>query len=206
MTGRGYYHHALAWFRAFRRHDLTVPVWRLHRAIGMGGDHLVTEVARADAERAHGDELRAAWAKEFAPMLDEVRAFDGARELLTALAECGVRVVLASSGAPDHVEAYLELFGGREVAKAWTTSEDVDRTKPEPDLISVAVRRVGGGSALVIGDSVWDFVAAGRAGHAGYGVRSGGFSGAELRESGARAVFDSLPDLRAALPGTPGRG
>jgi HAD superfamily hydrolase (TIGR01549 family) len=193
------YHHALAWYRAFRRHDVTLPVWRLHRAIGMGGDQLVRAVVGARFEDEHGDDVRAAWAEEFTPMLEEVRAFDGVPELLRELRGRGLKVVLASSGSPEHVDAYLELFDGRRLADAWTTSEDVDRTKPEPDLISVAVERVGGTEAVVIGDSVWDFIAAGKAGHVGYAIRSGGFSDAELRDADARDVFDSVVELREAL-------
>ncbi len=195
------YHHALAWFRAFRRFDVTVPVWQLHRAIGMGGDQLVTHVAGARFENERGDDVRAAWAEEFEPMLREIQPFGGVRELLTAIRERGVKTVLASSGKPEHVETYLGLFGGRDLADAWTTSADVDQTKPEPDPFSVAVERVGGAgaAATVIGDSVWDFLAADRAGHVGYAVRTGGFSGAELREAGARDVFDSLPELHHAL-------
>lgn len=195
------YHHALAWFRAFRRYDLTLPVWWLHRAIGMGGDQLVTEVAGERFEGQHGDAVRAAWKEEFDPMLREIRPFAGVRELLAVLSEeYGLTVVLASSGAPEHVDAYLDLFDGRELAQAWTSREDVDRTKPEPDLIGVAVERVGGTSAFVVGDSVWDFEAARRAGHWGVAIRTGGFSEEELREAGARAVFASVPELHEALP------
>lgn len=193
------YHHAIAWYRAFRRFEETLPVWRLHRAIGMGGDQLVTEVAGVRFEDEHGDDVRAAWGEEFEPMLREVRPFGGVRELLGELRGRGLKVVLASSGAPEHVEVYLELFDGRDLADAWTTSEDVDNTKPEPDLISVAVERVGGRSAVVVGDSVWDFEAARRAGHVGYAIRTGGFSTEELTEAGAREVFDSLPELHQAL-------
>ncbi len=193
------YHHALAWFRAFRRFDVTLPVWRLHRAIGMGGDRLVPEVAGARFDDERGHDVRAAWAEEFAPMLAEIQPFDGVRELLADLRERGLKVVLASSGAPDHVDTYLDLFDGRVLANAWTTSEDVDSTKPAPDLISVAVERVGGTNAVVVGDSVWDFVAAKKAGHAGYAIRTGGFSAAELRDAGALDVFDSLPELHRSL-------
>ncbi|MCW0213905.1 MAG: HAD family hydrolase [Pseudonocardia sp.] len=200
------YHHAIAWFRSFRRHDITVPVWRLHRAIGMGGDQLVTAVAGKGVEDSCGDDLRAAWAEEFEPLMAEIQPFDGVRELLTDVAGRGFTVVLASSGAPDQVEAYLDLFGGRELCEAWTTKEDVDATKPEPDLIEAAVAKVGGTSAVVVGDSVWDFEAAGRAGHPGYAIRTGGFSVEELRESGATDVFDSVPDLREQLDHTELRG
>jgi HAD superfamily hydrolase (TIGR01549 family) len=193
------YHHALAWYRAFRRFDVTLPVWRLHRAIGMGGDQLVSAVAGQRFEDEHGDDVRAGWAREFEPMLDEVRPFDGVRDLLEELRRRDLNVVLASSGAPDHVEVYLDLFGGRDLAQAWTTSEDVERTKPAPDLLGAAVKKVGGGSPVVIGDSVWDFEAAGRAGYPGYAIRTGGFAVEELREAGARDVFDSVTELRDRL-------
>ena len=193
------YQHSLAWFRAFRRFDVTLPVWRLHCAIGMGGDQLVAAVAGDRFEDEHGDDVRDAWKEEFDPMLAEIQPFGGVRELLAAVRDAGLKVVLASSGAPDHVDSYLDLFDGRTLADAWTSSEDVDRTKPEPDLISVAMERVGGTAAVVVGDSVWDFRAAGRAGQVGYAIRTGGFSDAELREAGAREVFDSLPELHQAL-------
>ncbi|ODU03470.1 MAG: HAD family hydrolase [Pseudonocardia sp. SCN 72-86] len=201
------YQHALAWYRAFRRVGITLPVWRLHRAIGMGGDQLVAAVAGDDAEREHGDTLRVAWAEEFQPMLGEVAAFDRVRELLRAIGEHGPTVVLASSGKPEHVDAYLDLFDGRDLAAAWTTSEDVERTKPEPDLVAAALDRAGGGDALVVGDTVWDMEAAGRAGQACVAVRTGGFSAAELRDAGALAVYDSVgdlcEDLDAVLAGSP---
>jgi HAD superfamily hydrolase (TIGR01549 family) len=199
------YHHALAWYRAFRRFDETLPIWRLHRAIGMGGDQLVTAVAGERFEAEHGDDARAAWKEEFEPMLAEVQPFAGVRELLADLGERGVEVVLASSGAPEHVEVYLDLFDGKSLAKAWTTSEDVDQTKPEPDLIQVAVQKVGGRSPVMIGDSVWDFEAAGRAGHPGYAIRTGGFSVEELRSAGALDVFDSVVELHQQLDQVLGR-
>jgi len=199
------YHHALAWYRAFRRFGVTLPVWRLHRAIGMGGDQLVGAVAGERFEAEHGDDARSAWKEEFDPLLGEVRPFEGVPELLRAIGERGVEVVLASSGSPEHVDVYLDLFDGRNLAKAWTTSEDVENTKPEPDLVSVAVEKVGGRAAVMVGDSVWDFEAAGRAGHAGYAIRTGGFSVDELCSSGAREVFDSIPELHQALDRVLGR-
>jgi HAD superfamily hydrolase (TIGR01549 family) len=189
------YHHALAWFRAFRAHDLTIPVWRLHRAIGLGGDHLVTEVADERTERELGDDLRARWADEVEPLLDEVRPIAGAADLLREVRDRGFRLVLASSGKRAHVERYLDLLQARDVAEAWTTSDDVDRTKPEPDLLHAAVRKVGGGAPVMVGDSTWDLLAARRAGHLGYAVLTGGFSVEELRQAGAAEVFDSLAEL-----------
>jgi beta-phosphoglucomutase-like phosphatase (HAD superfamily) len=136
------YHHALAWFRAFRRHDLTVPVWRLHRAIGMGGDHVVPAVAGDDVEERLGEQLRADWSDEFDALLGEVQPFDGVRELLDDVRRRGFTLVLASSGKAEHVDHYLSLFGGAELAEAWTTSADVEQTKPAPDLLQAALEKV----------------------------------------------------------------
>ncbi len=196
------YQHALAWYRAFRRHDITLPLWRLHRAIGMGGDQLVGAVAGDDVENRLGDDLRDAWAEEFAPMLDEVRPFAGVHELLVEVRRRGFRIVLASSGRTDHVEHYLGLFDGKDLADGWTTSDDVERTKPAPDLLEAALRKVGGGVGVLVGDSVWDFRAAANLGAAGYAVRTGGFSVDELCESGALAVFDSPGELHERLDET----
>lgn len=198
------YQHALAWYRAFRRVDLVLPLWRIHRHIGMGGDQLVPALAGDEVERRHGDALRDAWSEEFEPMLAEVAAVEGARELLTALRKDGTRVVLASSGKPAHVDAFLDLVDGRDVAEAWTTSEDVERTKPEPDLLAVALEKIGAsgdgaGDVLVIGDSMWDCEAAGRLGARSLAVRTGGFSRSELLDAGAVEVYDTLPELTDAL-------
>jgi HAD superfamily hydrolase (TIGR01549 family) len=196
------YQHALAWYRAFRRHDLTLPMWRLHRAIGMGGDQLVAAVAGDEVEARLGDDLRDAWAEEFDPLLGEVRPFAGVEELLGAIRGRGFRIVLASSGREDHVDHYLGLFGGRELADGWTTSDDVEQTKPAPDLLEVALRKVGGTSGIVVGDSVWDFRAAARIGAPGYALRTGGFSADELRAAGALEVVDSPGELCERLDDT----
>lgn len=197
------YQHALAWFRALRSRDVTVPIWHLHRAIGMGGDRLVAHVAGQQVEDAHGDALRHRWKVEFDELITEVVPFAGARELLVGARDRGYRVALASSGNPDHVDHYLDLLDAREVADSWTTAEDVSDTKPAPDLVQVALRRVGGGRALVVGDSTWDCHAAARAGLPCVAVRTGGFSESELSEAGAVAVLDTLPRLARALPDLP---
>ena len=124
------YQHALAWFRALRRYDVTRPMWRIHRGIGMGGDLFVSAVAGREVEDAHGDELRQAWAEEFELLIGEVQPFEGAHELLAEVKERGFRLVLASSGKSEHVEAFLDLVDGRSLADAWTTSDDVEHSKP----------------------------------------------------------------------------
>jgi HAD superfamily hydrolase (TIGR01549 family) len=197
------YQHALAWHRAFRRHDLAYPLWRLHRSIGMGGDQYVKEVAGDAVEEKHGESLREAWVEEFDKLIDEVEPFDNAKELLAELRKRGFRVVLASSGKKQHVDHFLDLIDGREVAEAWTTSDDVERSKPEPDLIAVAIEKVEGAKAVMLGDSVWDVEAAKRIDVPTVAVRTGGFSTAELEEAGAVAVYESLGSLLEHLGDTP---
>jgi HAD superfamily hydrolase (TIGR01549 family) len=193
------YQHAHAWYRAFRRFDVTPALWRIHRAVGMGGDQLVEAVAGKDVEKEHGDELRSAWTEEFDEFLGEVQPFSGAEPLLTEVRKRGLRLVLASSGQKKHVEHYLDLLNARELAEAWTTSEDAEETKPAPDLVETAMAKVQGVDAVMIGDSTWDAEAAKRAGLSTYAVLTGGFSVEELQEAGAKKVYDSLEELRDDL-------
>jgi phosphoglycolate phosphatase-like HAD superfamily hydrolase len=193
------YHHALAWSRAFRDCGVTVPIWRIHRAIGMGGDQLVEAVAGDRVELLHGDDVRAAWAEQVKPLLPEIVPLSGARDLLVEVKRLGCGLVLASSGKPEHVEHYLDLLGARDLADGWTTSEDVDATKPAPDLLGVALRKVPAERALALGDSVWDCEAAGKLGIPTVGLRTGGFGEAELLEAGAVRVYEDPSALRAAL-------
>ncbi|GAA3578516.1 HAD family hydrolase [Microlunatus spumicola] len=197
------YQHALAWYRAFRRYGITRPLWRIHRGIGMGGDQFVPKIGGEDVEERHGDALRDAWVEEFDAMIDEVSAFDATRELLEEVRRRGFRLVLASSGRKKHVEHFLGLFGGHDLADAWTTSEDAEHSKPAPDLVETALKKVEGASGVMVGDSTWDAVAAGKLGVPTLAVRTGGFSTEELQEAGAAHVFDSLAELRAGLDGTP---
>jgi HAD superfamily hydrolase (TIGR01549 family) len=196
------YHHALAWSRAFRRFDITRPLWRIHRGIGMGGDTFVPEIAGEDVEREHGDALRDAWTEEFDQLIGEVQPFAETQALLQEIKRRGFRLVLASSGTTKHVEAFLDLFGGRELADAWTTSDDAEKSKPEPDIVQTALAKVEGAKGVMIGDSVYDVLAAGKLGIPTIAVRTGGFGTDELQEAGASAVFDSLGELHEALDST----
>ena len=197
------YHHAIAWYRAFRAYGFVLPLWRIHRHIGMGGDQLVAALAGDDVEAERGDEIRAAEKDRYMELIDEVRPLAGARELVEDLKRDGHTVVLASSAKPDEVEHYLELLDARGLADGWTHAEHVDRTKPAPDLVSTAVEKAGGGPAVMVGDSVWDCEAARRAGLDTVGVLTGGFSEAELREAGAVVVFESIAELRERRGDTP---
>jgi HAD superfamily hydrolase (TIGR01549 family) len=199
------YQHALAWYRALRSLGETFPVWRIHRLIGMGGDQLVSALGGDEVEQRIGDQARERWVEEFDPMMDETALLPGARELIVALKERGHRVVLASSGKPHHVDRALDLLDARELADAWTTSEDVESTKPAPDLLQVALKKLGepvDAPSMVIGDSVFDVEAAKNAGMPAIVVRSGGFGDDELRDAGALAIYDTPADLTAALDDT----
>ncbi|GAB3321690.1 HAD family hydrolase [Geodermatophilus aquaeductus] len=200
------YQHALAWYRAFRSLGETFPVWRIHRLIGMGGDQLVAAIGGDGLEQRIGNEARERWVEEVDRLIAEVAPLPGARDLLVGLRERGHRVVLASSGKPHHVDRYLDLLDARDVAEAWTTSEDVESTKPAPDLLQVALRSLGepeDAASVVVGDSVWDVEAAKKADMPAVSVRFGGFGDDELRDAGAVAVFDTPGDLLAGLDDTP---
>jgi len=197
------YQHTVAWYRAFLQSGKVMPLWRIHRLIGMGGDQLVAALAGEEFDAEHGDDVRAAEKVLYMALIDEVRPFADARALLEHLKAQGHAVVLASSAKPDEVEHYLDLLDARDLADDWTHSGDVERTKPEPDLVAAAVEKAGGGKAVMIGDSTWDCEAAKRAKVETVAVLTGGFSEAELREAGASGVFSSLSDLLAHLGDTP---
>jgi HAD superfamily hydrolase (TIGR01549 family) len=198
------YHHAIAWFRAFAGHDIVLPIWRIHRHIGMGGDQLVTALCGQDVERRCGDAIREAETAEYGRLVGEVRTMDGSRRLIEMLKDRGHTVVLASSAKQDEVDIYLDLLQARDLADAWTTSADVEATKPAPDLVQAALERVGGdGEALMVGDTPWDVKAAAGADVATLAVMTGGFSEQELREAGALDVFESVAELGERLDATP---
>ena len=193
------YHHALAWYRAFRSEGIIIPVWRIHRHIGMGGDQLIPAIASEDLADATGDAVRRAEGDAYAAMIDEIEPLEGANELLRDLKRRGHAVVLSSSAKQEELDHYLDLLDARDVVDAWTSSADVAKTKPAPDLVQVALDRVDAAAAVMIGDSVWDCEAAKRAGIPSIGLLTGGFCESELREAGARAIVDSLPALRREI-------
>jgi HAD superfamily hydrolase (TIGR01549 family) len=200
------YQHALAWYRAFRLHGLTIPVWRCHRAIGMGGDQLVRYLAGDGFESEHGDVVRTEEKALFAQMVDEVQPFHDARGLIEDLKGLGCKVVMASSAQPKDTQHYLDLLDARALVDGWTDSGDVEATKPAPDLIKAALEKAGGGKAVLIGDSTWDCESAKAAKVKTIAVRTGGFGVDELRDAGAIAVFESLGELRERLDETPFAG
>ena len=197
------YHHTIAWYRAFRGCGVMLELWRIHRHIGMGGDQLVSAIAGEEVEERFGDEIRRVEGELYMDLIEEVCPFDGAHELIADLREVADSVVLASSAKQHEVDHYLDLLDAREVASDWTTSADVDSTKPEPDLVHTAMEKVGADSGLMIGDTRWDCRAAARAGIPAVAVLTGGFGEAELREAGAVDVFTGIEELREGLDGLP---
>ena len=195
------YQHTISWARAFRAHDLVVPLWRIHRHIGMGGDQVVVALCGSEVEDRIGDELRAAESEGYLQLIDEVAPMDGARELIVSLKDRGHLVVLASSATSEEVDHYLDLLDARDLADAWTTSADVQSTKPAPDLVHAALERVDADAsqAVMIGDTPWDVRAAREAGVETIAVITGGFSEQELTEAGAVAVYESVARLDADL-------
>jgi HAD superfamily hydrolase (TIGR01509 family) len=197
------YHHALSWYRSFRRFDITIPLWRLHRHVGMGGDKYVAAVAGDDVEKRHGDELRDEWERLFDKVIEEAAPLEGVRDLVATLKERGHEIVLASSSVQKHFDHFVDLLGIRDDLDGWTTKDDVEASKPEPDLVQAAMAKVTSEQAVMLGDTPWDVEAARRAGIETVCLITGGFSEEELFEAGAAAVFESLDELRIHLDETP---
>jgi len=197
------YHHAIAWYRAFRQAEVFVPMWWLHRHIGIGGDQFVEYVAGKEVAEEHGDEVSAAHSAHYSILIEETAPFPGARELIVDLKDRGQAVVLASSAASHELDHYLDQLDARDLADDWTSSADVEATKPDPDLIEAALEKAGTREAVLVGDTIWDIEAAKKAGIETVALLTGGFSEAELRDAGAVAVYESLEKLRADIGSTP---
>jgi HAD superfamily hydrolase (TIGR01509 family) len=197
------YHHALAWWRAFKQNDILLPVWRIHRTVGMGGDKMIEALCGAEVEEKKGDDIRAAEKALYLALIEEVELLDGAREQIVDLKDRGHSVVLASSAKSNELDHYLDLLDARDLVDDWTDSSDVEATKPDPDLVAAAIAKGNAADPVMLGDSPWDCKAAARAGVETVAVMTGGFSEQELTDAGAVAVFESLQELRDRLAKTP---
>jgi HAD superfamily hydrolase (TIGR01509 family) len=198
------YHHALCWYEAMRQHGVHLPLFRIHRAIGMGGDQLVPAVAGEEVEREHGDDIRTAETALYMATIATVSPLPGAAEFVRFLRERGHDVVLSSSAKAREVERYVDMLDVGDEVVGWTTSADVEKTKPEPDVVEAALEKLGRPErAAMIGDSVYDVEAAGRAGLPTIGLLTGGFGRQELLDVGAAIVFASLGELQEAIGKTP---
>ena len=186
-----------------------LPVWRIHRHIGMGGDHMVAALAGDEAEEEHGDDIRAAEKALYLAMIEEVEPLAGARELMVELKERGHPVVLASSAKQNELDHYLDLLDARELADDWTSSADVESTKPDPDIVSAAMEKAGSARRSWWGTPPGTARRPKRAGIETIAVLTGGFSEQELprrrrgrrlplRDRAARAASTRRPLAREA--------
>jgi HAD superfamily hydrolase (TIGR01549 family) len=190
------YHHAIAWQRAFDSIGKPLPLWRIHRSVGMGGDKLVNEVSDEQTEEKFGDELRDRWRKEYAELKAEVFPLPGATTLVRSLVKSGYQVALASSGDPEFSREAVATLGIKDEVAVLTTSADVDDSKPDPDLLQVTLDRLDGVThAVFVGDTPYDAESAAKAGMKCLGLRSGGYSEGELTDGGAVLVVDVPEDL-----------
>jgi HAD superfamily hydrolase (TIGR01509 family) len=193
------YQHVLAWREALEREGISLAVWRIHRRIGMSGGLLVNALLRETGlpvTREQTTRLRQHHAEAYARLVGQVRPLPGARELLDHLTRSGVPWAIATSGWLESARPALDLLGiGEDVPVV--TRDQVRHAKPDPDLFLAAARRLGAPieSSAVVGDSVWDLLAARRARALGVGLLSGGYGDDELARAGAYRVYQDPGDL-----------
>jgi HAD superfamily hydrolase (TIGR01549 family) len=193
------YHHTLAWARAFAASGYDVPLWRIHRSIGMGSDRLVPRLIGEEATAHVGADVTSAGEEEFDRLLPEIRPLPHAKELLQRLDERPVTVVLASSGKPQHTRHFIDLLDARHHIDDVARGGEHTDSKPAPDLIEKAVLDAAGRSPMVVGDSVWDAEAATRADALMVGLLTGGTGAAELEAAGADTVCENIAALLEVL-------
>jgi HAD superfamily hydrolase (TIGR01549 family) len=194
------YLHSVAWKRAFEKVGEYAHTSTLHRRIGMGSDQLLNDVLGHDSK-----ELSDEHGRQFEAFIDDIRAFPGAADLLRAVSRLGARVVLASSAKPKSLARMREALDADDVVDAVTGSADVDVSKPSPDIFRTAMEKAGltADRCMVVGDTVWDVIAARKAGMDTVCVLTGGISEAELLEAGAVSVYEDPQDLLDNLTASP---
>jgi HAD superfamily hydrolase (TIGR01509 family) len=193
------YQHVLAWRDALEALDIELAVWRIHRRIGMSGGLFAYALLHETGRPITADqaaELQRLHVAAYLRQIDEVRPLPGARELLGALARAGVPFAIASSGRLESAGPALALLGV-DAGIPVITRDRVERAKPDPDLFLAAAGALGIPitRCWVVGDSVWDLLAAQRARALGIGVLSGGYGRDELERAGAYRVYDDPADL-----------
>ena len=146
-----------------------------------GRDKLVEHLLGVETERGRGDAIRASESRLYGELIGEVEPFAEARELLVDLRTADVSAILASSAKESELEHYLDLLDARELVAGWTSSADVEATKPDPDLVHAALQKAGSNAALMVGDTTWDVIAATAAGIPTLCVTTGGFAEQELK-------------------------
>ncbi|MEV0533593.1 HAD family hydrolase [Kitasatospora sp. NPDC050463] len=198
------YFHTLAWWEALRQYQRTVPASRVHRSVGMGADQLLDHLLGTDRDRDDDPAITGAHDALYARFWPVIQPLPGAPELLRACADRGWQVVLASSASGRELTVLRGALGADDVITAVTTADDVDTTKPAPDLVRAAIDRAGGEAEHVVfvGDTVWDVIAAERAHVPCVAVESGGFAAQELLGAGAAEIHRDTAALLESLDGS----
>jgi HAD superfamily hydrolase (TIGR01509 family) len=197
------YQHVLAWHEALEELGLSLAVWRIHRRIGMSGGLLIQALGREIGQRVSSEqaqELQKKHAAAYERYQGAIQPLPGARELLQQLSRVKVPYAIATSGRREGARSALERLGvGPEIPVI--TRQEVQRAKPDPDLFLAAAQRLNVpiAEAMVVGDSVWDLLAARRAGCLGIGLLSGGYGKEELEQVGAYRVYQDPADLLVHL-------
>jgi HAD superfamily hydrolase (TIGR01509 family) len=210
------YQNVIAWRNALAKMSIDLSVWRIHRRIGMSGGLFVAALLRETGRSLSEDDIEALQqdhAAEYLAQIDSVRPLPGAAQLLAALSAIGVRWAIATSGREVMARRALPMLGLPDDAPM-VTRNMVRHAKPDPDLFLAAAALLGVDPwhAMVVGDSVWDLLAARRAGALGIGLLSGGYGREELERAGAYRVYADPADLLAhadevglrSLAGPPG--
>jgi HAD superfamily hydrolase (TIGR01509 family) len=197
------YLHTVAWWEAFTQAGHDVPMASIHRAIGMGSGQMLDSLLPEDRDRDADADIKTAHSALYSVYWCRLQPLPGARQLLRACHDQGLRVVLASSADPDELKVLCARLDADEAIDAATSSGDVDASKPAPDLVQVALDQAEAGPAesLFIGDAVWDVQACQQAGVPCIGLLSGGSSRGELTDAGAAAVYEGPADLLKQFPG-----
>jgi HAD superfamily hydrolase (TIGR01509 family) len=197
------YQHVLAWREALEASDIQLAVWRIHRRIGMSGglfvNALLREIGR-EVTLEQVEHMQQGHQRAFLRQADQVRLLPGARELLTYLTQQQVPWAIATSGRFESARPALEMLGVASDAVV-VTRDQVSHAKPDPDLFVTAAERLNVDitTSVVVGDSVWDLLAARRARALGVGVLSGGYGEEELEKAGAYRVYADPADLLGRL-------
>ncbi|RAS19377.1 HAD family hydrolase [Paraburkholderia bryophila] len=194
------YQHVLAWKEALDSEGIPLSVWRIHRKIGMSGGLFTNQLLRETHKEISTElqeRLRQAHAASYRRLRDQVCPLPGARELLTALTKAGTPWAVATSGRMETAAVNLEALGVDPAKAVVVTRDDVKYAKPDPDLFIAAAIRLGVPveQSVVVGDSIWDMLAAKRCRALGVGVLSGGYGTEELERAGALRVYDDPADL-----------
>jgi len=193
------YQHAIAWRTALELAGITLSVWRIHRRIGMSGGLLAESLAREtgrELSEKDAAKVKAAHARLFKAQMRDVRLLPGAQDLMRHLTRMKVPWAIATSGALASAAPLLKLVNAPRGTPI-ISRDDVEHAKPNPDLWLAAAARLGvsSESAIAVGDSVWDLLAARRARSLGVGLLSGGYGQEELERAGAYRVYEDPADL-----------